>query len=207
MPVPLNSNMMGSPFKQEVFVRYLSVTDRKAWRSWLTENHASEKEVWLAFYKKHTGKATVSYMDSVKEALCFGWIDGLKRRIDDERYTHRFTPRKATSKWSPQNIRLAKDLIESGEMTEAGLMAFNQRVPYDQELQKALSAKEIPLTAETEEGLKASPKAWNNFNKMTAGYRKQYVGWLQSAKRPETRKKRLEEAISLLEKNQKLGMK
>ena len=188
-------------------MHYLSVSDRKAWRTWLAENHAIEKEVWLAYYKKHTGKASVSYMDSVKEALCFGWIDGLKRRLDDERYTHRFTPRRATSKWSPQNIRLAKELIESGEMMEAGLAAFKQRVPYDQELQKVLSAKEIPLTAETEKGLKTSQKAWNNFNQMAAGYRKQYVAWIQGAKRPETRKKRLEEAVSLLEKNQKPGMK
>jgi len=188
-------------------MHYLRVSDRKAWRSWLAENHASEKEVWLAYYRKHTGKASVSYMDSVKEALCFGWIDGLKRRIDDERYAHRFTPRRASSKWSPLNIKLAKELIESGEMMEAGLAAFKQRVPYDQETQKVLSAKEIPLTAETEKGLKASQKAWKNFNQMAAGYRKHYVAWIQSAKRPETRKKRLQEAISLLEKNQKPGMK
>ncbi len=188
-------------------MRFISVSDRKEWRSWLIENHASEKEVWLAYYKKHTGKATVSYMESVKEALCFGWIDGLKKSIDDQRYAHRFTPRKARSKWSPQNIRLAKELIESGDMMKAGQAAFDQGVPYDQEFQKVLSAKEVPLTAETEKGLKTSQKAWTNFNQMSAGYRKQYVLWLQSAKRPDTRKKRLEEAIRLLENNQKLGMK
>lgn len=188
-------------------MHYISVSDRKAWRLWLTENHASENEVWLAYYKKHTGKATVSYLDSVKEALCFGWIDGLKKSIDDERYAHRFTPRRPHSKWSPQNIRLAKELIKSGEMTNAGLEAFNQGVPYDQELQKALSAKEIPLTTETERGLKTSEKAWSNFSQMSAGYRKQYVLWLQTAKKADTRKKRLEEAIRLLEKNRKLGMK
>ena len=188
-------------------MRFISVSDRKEWRSWLIENHASEKEVWLAYYKKHTGKATVAYMESVKEALCFGWIDGLKRSIDDQRYAHRFTPRKARSKWSPQNIRLAKELVESGDMMKAGQAAFDQGVPYDQEFQKLLSAKEIPLTPETEKGLKTSQKAWNNFSQMSAGYRKQYVLWLQSAKRPDTRKKRLEEALRLLEKNQKLGMK
>ena len=188
-------------------MHYISVSDRTAWRVWLTENHASEKEVWLAYYKKHTGKATVTYMDSVKEALCFGWIDGLKKRIDEQKYAHRFTPRRVNSKWSALNIRLAKELIESGEMTDAGLVAFNQRVPYDEELQKVLSAKEIPLTAETERGLKTSQKAWTNFNQMAAGYRKQYVAWLQSAKKPETRKKRLIEAIGLLEANKKPGMK
>jgi len=188
-------------------MRFLSVSDREAWRSWLIENHASETEVWLAYYKKHIGKTSVSYMDSVKEALCFGWIDGLKKRIDEERYAHRFTPRKTASKWSPQNIRLAKELIESGQMTKAGLAVFKQRVKYDQEFLKALSEKDPSLTVETEKGLMASQKAWNNFNQLTPGYRKQYVTWLQSAKRPETREKRMEEALRLLEKNQKPGMK
>ena len=188
-------------------MHYLSFTDREAWRAWLAENHTTEREVWLAFYKKHTGKDSVSYMDSVKEALCFGWIDGLKRRIDEERYAHRFTPRKPTSRWSPQNIRLAQELIESGEMTPPGLTAFEQRVNYDKALQTMLDAKEIPLDPETEEGLKTSKKAWNNFNLMAPGYRKQYVAWLQTAKKPETRKRRLQEAIKMLEENQKPGMK
>lgn len=188
-------------------MEYLSVSDRKAWRAWLAENHASEKEVWLAYYKKHTGKASVSYMDSVKEALCFGWIDGLKRRIDEARYTHRFTPRRADSKWSLQNIRLAKELIASREMTEAGLAAFNRRVTYDEKLQKLISAKEIPLSAEMEKVLRANQKAWVNFNKLAPGYRKQYVAWVQSGKKQETRKKRLQEAVRLIEANQKLGMK
>jgi len=183
------------------------VADREAWRNWLTENHASAKEVWLVYYKKHTCKASVSYIDSVKEALCFGWIDGLKKRIDDERYTHRFTPRKAGSKWSPQNISLAKELIGTGLMTRAGLMAFNQRVAYDEEQLQALRATEIALTAETENALQANQKAWDNFNQLTPGYRKQYVAWLQSAKKPETRQRRLNELISCLEKNRKLGMK
>ncbi len=142
---------------------YISVPDRKAWRSWLENNHASQDEVWLAYYKKHTGKASVTYMDSVKEALCFGWIDGLKKRIDDDRYAHRFTPRKANSKWSPQNIRLAEELIGAGEMTEAGLVAFDQRVPYDEELQKRLAAKGAPVDDGNGDGLKSQPKSLGKF--------------------------------------------
>jgi uncharacterized protein YdeI (YjbR/CyaY-like superfamily) len=182
-------------------------TDRKTWRDWLEKNHASETEAWLVYYKKHTGKSSVSYIDSVKEALCFGWIDGLKKRIDDETYAHRFTPRKPLSKWSPQNISLARELIESGLMTIAGLNSFNQRVAYDEAQLDLIRAAEIALTADIETALKANPEAWESFRQMTPGYRKQYVAWLQTAKRPETRKKRLIEAIRLLEKNQKLGMK
>ncbi len=171
------------------------------------DNHASENEVWLVYYKKHTGKPTVTYMESVKEALCFGWIDGIKKSIDDETYTHRFTPRRPGSKWSPLNIKLAKELIESGEMTKSGLKAFNQRLEYDAQFLKAVKATDIELAPEIEKSLKANQKAWDNFNQLAPGYRKQYVGWLQSAKRPETREKRLKEAIELLARNKKLGMK
>lgn len=181
--------------------------DREAWRAWLAENHASEKEAWLVYYKKHTGKASVAYLDSVREALCFGWIDGLKRRIDDETYAHRFTPRKANSRWSPQNISLAEEMIELGRMSDAGLEAFRQRVSYDEAQLALIKTSEIALSDDIESALKANRKAWENFGKLAPGYRKQYVAWLQTARRPETRAKRLAEAIALLEKNLKLGMK
>lgn len=182
-------------------------SDRKTWRAWLAKNHASESEVWLVYYKKHTGKPSVGYLDSVREALCFGWIDGLKKRIDDETYAHRFTPRKPRSKWSPQNIRLATELIELGLMTQAGLSAFEQREEYDGEVLDMIRSDEIALSKETEAALKSHRDAWQNFERLTPGYRKQYVAWLETAKRPETRKKRLEEAIRLLAENRKLGMK
>ena len=188
--------------KSEIYV-----SDRKEWRSWLIENHTKMEEIWLVYYKKHTGKPTVTYTDSVEEALCFGWIDGLTRSIDGEKYAYRFTPRRAGSKWSPLNIKLAKKMIEAGKMTEAGLAIFNQRVGYDEEILKARKVKEIPLTPEIEDALKANKKAWHNFNNLAPSYRKQYVGWLRSAKKPETREKRLKEAIKLLSRNEKLGMK
>lgn len=181
--------------------------DRETWRAWLAKHHASESEVWLVYFKKHTGKPSVGYLDSVKEALCFGWIDGLKKRIDDETYAHRFTPRKPRSKWSPQNTRLAEELIALGLMTQAGLSAFGQRVDYDEAVLERFRAEEIELAKDIEAALRANPKAWENFERLSPGYRRQYVAWLQTAKRPETRKKRLEEAIRLLEQNRKLGMK
>lgn len=185
----------------------LSVSSRKQWRSWLKKNHAKAEEVWLVYFKKHTGKPSINYTDSVEEALCFGWIDGLKKSIDEQKYAYRFTPRKPRSKWSPLNIKLAKKMIAEGRMTQAGLVAFEQRIAYDKEILKARDAKEISLTSEIEKTLKANKKAWENFNNLAPSYRKQYVGWLRSAKKQETRKRRIEEAIGLLAENKKLGMK
>lgn len=185
----------------------IKASSRQAWRAWLQDHHASEKEVWLVYYKKHTGKPSVTYMESVEEALCFGWIDGIRKSIDDETYMHRFTPRKPNSKWSPTNIRRAHELIASGDMTGAGLKVFEQRTEYDSKTLQALKSADIPLDAEIEKSLRANQKAWDNFSTLAPGYRKQYIGWLQTAKRPETRKKRLQEAIELLARNKKLGMK
>ncbi|MCU7918712.1 MAG: YdeI/OmpD-associated family protein [Candidatus Thiodiazotropha sp. (ex Epidulcina cf. delphinae)] len=188
--------------KSEVYVR-----DRKAWRRWLIKYHEKAPEAWLIFYKKHTAKPTISYADSVEEAICFGWIDGLKKSIDSDRYAYRFTPRRNASKWSPLNIKLAKKMIDEGRMSEAGLAAFNRRVTYDKETLRSRHADEAVLKPEIENHLKSNKKAWINFNNLPPGYRNQYVRWLCSAKRPETIAKRLSEAVELLEKNRRLGMK
>lgn len=182
-------------------------SDRKEWRSWLEKNHTGVEEVWLVYFKRHTGNPSISYRDSVEEALCFGWIDGLKRSIDAKRYAHRFTPRKPGSRWSPLNIELAGKMIEKGRMKPAGLAAFEHRREYDVKIIEARELTEIPLAPELERTLKAHTKAWKNLKNLAPGYRKQYVAWLMSAKRPETRQRRLEEAIRLLERNKKLGMK
>lgn len=194
---PLSDNDRGA--------QLITPASRSQWRTWLEKNHATEDEVWLVYYKKNTGKQTVNYIESVKEALCFGWIDGTKKRIDDERYMHRFTPRKPNSKWSPTNIKLAKELIESGAMTGAGLAAFRKRKTYDEPFLQA--KQQAKLASEYEQVLKKNEKAWKNFNKLAPSYRKNYVAWLQSAKKPETRERRLQELIRVLEKNRKLGMK
>lgn len=185
----------------------ITPASREEWRAWLEKNHANQSEVWLVYYKKHTNKPTLTYLESVKEALCFGWIDGIKKRIDVERYMHRFTPRRAASRWSPTNIKLARELIASGEMTDAGLAAFNNRKPYDEELLQAKKKQPPALKPEFEQALKANDAAWQNFNALAPSYRKNYIGWLQSAKRPATREKRLRELLSVLEQGKKLGMK
>jgi len=181
--------------------------DRAEWRAWLQENHATCSEAWLAFYKKHTGKPSVPYRESVEEAICFGWIDGLKKRIDEECYAHRFTPRKPNSKWSPLNISLAEKMIAQGKMTAAGRAAFDRREKYAESFLQARQSDEVQLPPDLERALQSNPKAWRNFSALAPGYRKQYAGWLASAIKPETREKRLREAIALLEQNRKLGMK
>lgn len=185
----------------------ICVASREEWRAWLQQHHADASEVWLVYFKKHTGKPTVGYTESVEEALCFGWIDGLKKSIDEERYTHRFSPRKAKSKWTPLNIQRARKMIEAGKMTRAGLVSFEQRLEYDEDFLQARAKKRPGLPAEMEEAIRRNNNAWKNFNQLAPGYRKQYVSWLVAAKRPETRQRRLQEAIRLLAANRKLGMK
>ena len=182
-------------------------TDRQAWRTWLTDNHDTCAEVWLVFFKKQTGKQSIAYRDAVEEAICFGWIDGLKRSIDEERYAYRFTPRRKNSKWSPLNIELAERLTKEGLMTPAGVEAFKRRQRYDKTFLRARRSEHLALTPQIEEALRSNALAWKNYNALAPGYRKQYAAWLTHAVKPETRARRLKEAIELLEQNRKLGMK
>jgi len=184
-----------------------SFASRAAWRAWLAKNHAKAREIWLVYYKRGSGKASVDYPASVEEALCFGWIDGIKKRVDDERYMHRFSPRKASSLWSAVNIARAERMIAQGKMTPAGAAAFAKRKRYDERTRAALAAADAALTPEIEKAMRANAEAWKNFRALPPGQRKYYVLWLTTAKKPETRRKRLAEAISLLERNEKLGMK
>lgn len=188
-------------------MKIFQANNRDEWRDWLEENHDKEKEIWLAYYKKHTQKPTISYIESVEEAICFGWIDGIKKRIDDEKYVHRFTPRKLNSKWSPVNIEIAKKMIGEGRMANAGLTAFGQRKEYDKDFLKLRSSVAENFTPEIEQVLRKNETAWINFIKLASNHRKQYILWINSAKKDETKQKRLMEAIKLLEQNKKTGMK
>ena len=188
-------------------LKTVHVTDREAWRAWLKENHDKEKEVWLIFYKKHTGKPRVAYNDAVEEALCFGWIDSIVKRIDEETYAQKFTPRKAESKWSEHNKRRVEKMIKEGRMTEIGLAlvkAAKQSGAWERVIQPY---KIDTLPPGLEEELSAHPTAWENFNRLAPSQQRQYIGWITAAKKEETRQKRLLEAIALLAQNQKLGMK
>jgi uncharacterized protein YdeI (YjbR/CyaY-like superfamily) len=185
--------------------KHTTAANRSEWRGWLEKNHASEKEVWLVYFKKESGIPTVSYPESLEEALCFGWIDGLIRKIDDEKYARRFSPRRTGSKWSEVNKHLVAKLVKEGRMTEAGLAAVNFALP-DTDAPKPKRA-ELPLPDWLKEELMTNSKAWENFNTLPPSHKRQYIGWISDAKKEETRQRRIREAISILEKNKRLGMK
>jgi uncharacterized protein YdeI (YjbR/CyaY-like superfamily) len=185
----------------------LHVTNREDWRQWLEKNHDKEKEVWLIFYKKHTAKLRVHYDDAVEEALCFGWIDSIVKRIDDEKYAQKFTPRKPGSKWSQLNKKRVEKMIKEDRMTEAGLALINAAKKSGKWEQFISQPKELIIPPVVITALSANKKAWENFNNLAPSYQRQYVGWITTAKKEETRQRRLNEAIILLEQGKKLGLK
>jgi uncharacterized protein YdeI (YjbR/CyaY-like superfamily) len=193
--------------KKEIYMRTFEAKNRGEWRNWLENNKSSEEEIWLVYYKKHIGKPSISYLESVEEAICFGWIDGLKRRLDDERYAHRFTRRRKDSKWSTANIDIAKRMIKSGLMTSEGQTSFQHRKEYDKEFLKSRSGISIEVPSDLEKILRENGNAWDNFSKLAQSHRKQYILWVNSAKKDETRQRRLMESLKLLKQNEKLGMK
>jgi uncharacterized protein YdeI (YjbR/CyaY-like superfamily) len=188
--------------------RTLYVTNRADWRAWLERHHETETEVWLIYYKKHSGRL-IPYDDAVEEALCFGWIDSTVKRIDDEKFAQRFTPRKAKSEWSELNLRRVRALIKEGKMTRAGLARISEEALSQPSESKSKQARdnEIVIPGYFIDALNANKKARENFNNMASSYRRDYVRWVTSGKKEETRAKRLKEAIELLTSNKKPGMK
>src|SRR5262245_53544589 len=185
----------------------LYVPDREAWHAWLAKHHASEKEVWLVYYKQHTGKPRVSYDEAIEEAICFGWIDSTVKTIDGDRYMQKFTPRVNARKWSRLNLERVKKLLREDRMTEAG----RAKLPSDLETPTSVPPKRFSMNSPLPElfasALSANPAASENFSKLAPSYRRKYVGWVMTAKKEETRQRRLAEAIRLLEGNEKLGLK
>ena len=179
----------------------LDVRNRRQWRTWLRKNHTSSPGVWLVFYKDHTGVKSIPYEDSVREALCFGWIDSLIKRLDEERYARKFTPRQPSSKWSDINRKRWAELKNAGLLAAPGVKA----APTDNTYAPRPTIPNLP--AYIVKALKANPQAWNFFQELAPGYRRHFVGWIHLAKRPETREKRIAESIALLTAGKKLGLK
>jgi uncharacterized protein YdeI (YjbR/CyaY-like superfamily) len=179
----------------------LEVRNREQWRSWLQKHHASSPGVWLVFYKEHTGVKSMAYEDSVRQALCFGWIDSLVKRLDADRYARKFTPRQPASKWSAINRQRWAELKKTGLLSWAGLAS----PPTDNTYAPRPEIPELP--AYIAKALKSEPKAWSFFQTLAPTYRRHFVVWIHIAKRPETREKRIRESIALLAAGRKLGLK
>jgi uncharacterized protein YdeI (YjbR/CyaY-like superfamily) len=180
---------------------------RKEWRNWLTRHHHKSKGIWLVFYKNHTGKASLEYEAVVEECLCFGWIDSIIKRIDDEKYVRKVTPRKLGSRWSELNKNRIKKLQRQGLMTESGILVVREakRSGYWGQSNRPKMSLDIPK--EFENALNKNKKAKTFFNQLAPSYRKQIIGWISAAKREETKARRIKESVDLLEQGRKLGMK
>jgi uncharacterized protein YdeI (YjbR/CyaY-like superfamily) len=183
------------------------VANRDEWRDWLVKNHGCAKYVWLVYFKRHTGRLSVSYEDSVEEAICFGWIDGVIKRIDDERCARKFMPRKSGSRWSESNKKRAEKMMKAGRMTEAGMSRVREAKGSGEWFKQPVLRKALVIPAFVQDALAKNKRALACFDGLADSYKRQYVAWISNAKRDETRNKRLAEAVSLLEQNRKLGLK
>ncbi|MGH3005729.1 MAG: YdeI/OmpD-associated family protein [Gaiellaceae bacterium] len=165
-------------------------------RAWLEEHHATAAEVWVGFYKKGTGKPSMSWSEAVDEALCFGWIDSRQQGVDDESYVIRFTPRKPRSNWSLVNIRKVEELTREGRMRPAGLETFERRSGDRSGIYSYEQRKAAALGEAFERRFRDNAKAWEFFQAQAPSYRRTAVWWVVSAKQAETREKRL---VTLIE--------
>jgi len=184
----------------------VQVDDAAKWRSWLSKNHLKSQGVWLVFQRKETGKPSPTYDDALDWALAYGWIDSIIRKIDEEKYARKFTPRKPWSIWSSSNINRVQRLEQEGKMTWWGMEAFSKRTS-EKSLSEKFSPQDFKIPSDLEKALRANPRAWSNFEQYTPSYRKRYLMWISSAKKSETREMRIREAVDLISKNVKALLK
>ncbi len=182
----------------------LNFQTRADWREWLSKHHDLTNSVWINFFKKSTGKKGITLEEAVEEAICFGWIDGKLKRVDDERFILRFSIRKDKSVWSQINRLRAEKLIADGKMTSSGLAKIEQAKKSGY-WDKAYTNKiKDELPADLLEMLKKDQKAIDNFQRFANTYQNMYIGWVNSAKSIETRKKRIDKVVEQALKNKKM---
>ena len=177
---------------------------RERFREWLERHHASAKEILVGFHKKNSGKKSITYAEALDEALCFGWIDGVRRNFDETSYTIRFTPRKPRSIWSLVNVRHVERLQKEGRMHPAGTAAFERRTP---ERTGIYSFENRPreLSAEFQKEFRKNKPAWEFFQKQPPGYKRLMSFWVMSAKKDETRTARLKRLIESSAKRERVA--
>jgi uncharacterized protein YdeI (YjbR/CyaY-like superfamily) len=164
-------------------------------RRWFEQNHAAAREILVGFHKKDSGRKSVTWPESVAEALCFGWIDGVRRRIDDDSYSIRFTPRRPASRWSAINVRLVRELEASGRMTPAGRAVFDGRRNPDSE-GYSYEKRDGTLDPALERAFRKNTQAWTFFQAQPPGYRRTVCWWVMSAKQEDTRSRRLAKLLA-----------
>lgn len=179
--------------------------DQEEFRIWLEKNHKTETELLVGYYKVDSGRPSINWSQSVDQALCFGWIDGIRRSIDDKRYCIRFTPRKPTSIWSKINIDKIGELKKKGLMYPSGLTAFDNRKKSKSGIYSFENRPE-KLSDYLEAGFKTNISAWNYFKSQAPSYQKMITYWIMSAKQEKTRLARLEKLISASEKQNRLTL-
>jgi len=189
-----------------MLTRYFE-TNRE-WENWLKENHDKETELWLVYYKKHTGKSSIAYEDSVKTALCYGWIDSLIKKLDEDSYARKFNPRKENSKWSESNKKRVEDLIAVGKMKPPG-MRLVEAAKENGSWERIIVPPKIDLSVpdDFEKALKSVPEAKRYFESLPKSHKKQYLVWIKMAKRDETRQRRIKNSLEMLLNKQKPGLK
>ena len=187
--------------KLDQFERYYA-RDRKEWRKWLEKNHATSQGIWLIYYKKCAGKTCISYNDAVEEALSFGWIDSKVNKLDDECYMQVFTPRKPKSIWSKLNKQRVQKVIEQGLMTPSGLEKI-QIAKEDGSWDFLNDIDNLVIPDDLKEALTKNTSAKTNFETFSDSVKRQILFWIKSAKRSETRIKRIEKVVMLAAENKK----
>jgi uncharacterized protein YdeI (YjbR/CyaY-like superfamily) len=163
--------------------------------AWLADHHRSESDLWVGFYKKDSGRPSITWPEAVDEALCVGWIDGVRKRIDDVTYAIRFTPRKPRSIWSAVNLKRVAELSAQRRMRPAGIEAFGRRTAHRSVIYSYEQKQDAELDARAERAFRAKAKAWKFFQAQPPSYKKTCIWWVISAKREETRQRRLDTLI------------
>ncbi len=177
--------------------KILYAKNRQTWRRWLAKHHHSESEIWLIYYKKDSGKPRVEYNDAVEEALCFGWIDSTVKKIDEQSFAQRFTPRKPISQWSEMNKERMRRLVADEKMTEAGLSKF----PHE------YLEEELKIPGDIFKLIKVDKEVWQNFTKFPDPYKRIRIGFIKGARnRPQEFQKRLNYFLKMTKQNKKFGM-
>jgi len=181
----------------------LFFNDQTEFREWLEKNHTNESELLVGFYKKNSGKPNMTWSQSVDEALCFGWIDGIRRSVDKESYCIRFTPRRPTSNWSNLNLKKAEELIKLGLMQKAGLEIYKQRKT-DKSGTASYESRPKQLDTELAARFKSNTVAWEFFSRQAPSYQRTIIHWIMSAKQEKTKTIRLAKTINESEKHNRI---